>query len=279
MDTVNLFLIGVNKAGTSWLYYLLDQHPDIFMSAVKELYFFGDFDDNGPDDLDAYHAHFPFEEPYRYFGEATVMYYRSAQAAREIQAYNPDAKLLAIVRDPIQRLHSQFRYHKQLGLVDETTTLEKVLNGSNPRFVQDSHYEETLPVYTERFGSNQFKIVSLEEGRNDPEALWTELHAFLDLPPAPFPSMDDRPENPTGSAGFRRIYRAFVRPIRKHLPGVYRWMLQSNAIRHTKLSLLRLLGTAEKEPLSPDVHDRLRDEFAPTYAYLRELDFDVYDEP
>lgn len=278
MNTVNLFLIGVNKAGTSWLYYLLDQHPAIFMSEVKELYFFGDFDENGPDTLAAYHAHFPFEEPYDYFGEATVMYYRSAQAAQEIHGYNPDAKLLAIVRDPIQRLLSQYRYHKQLGILDEETTLAEALDGSDPRLVRDSHYEETLPVFSDRFGVDQFKIVSLEEGRQNPEALWTDLHDFLNLAPAPLPSMNDRPENPTGSAGFRRIYRTLIPPIRKHLPGVYRWMLQSRVIRQVKLGLLRWLGTAEKDPLAPELRNRLRDEFAPTYAYLRQLGFAAYDE-
>jgi hypothetical protein len=101
MNRVNLFLIGVNKAGTSWLYYLLDQHPEVFMADAKELYFFGDEgpEEERPASLDDYHAHFPFDDDYRYFGDATVMYYRSPATADEIQAYNPDAKLLAIVRD------------------------------------------------------------------------------------------------------------------------------------------------------------------------------------
>jgi hypothetical protein len=277
MHTVNLFLIGVNKAGTSWLYYLLDQHPGIFMSDIKELYFFGDFDENGPDTLEAYHTHFPFEEAYQYFGEATVMYYRSEQAAREIHAYNSNAKLLAIVRDPIQRLLSQYRYHKQLGILDEETTLEEALDGRDPRLLRDSHYEDTLPVFTNQFGNDRVKIISLEESRQNPKSLWNDLLDFLNLSHLPLPSMDDRPENPTGSSGFRRIYRMLIPPIRKRLPGAYRWMLKSTVIRQAKLGLLRLLGTAEKNPLSSKFRDRLCNEFAPTYTYLRQLGFSVYD--
>lgn len=280
MNRVNLVVIGVNKAGTSWLHYLLDQHPEVFMADAKELYFFGD---EGPPDeqtnsVEAYHRHFPFEASYRYFGETTPMYYRSAEAARDIEAYNPNAKILAIVRDPIQRLQSQFRYHKQLGILSEETTLDEALEKRSSQLLRDSHYEETLPVFAERFGPEQFKVVSLEEGRRDPEALWAELREFLELSPAPVPSMEDRPENPTGSARFRWVYRHTVRPIRRHMPGLYQKMLESPTVRKIKLVLLQLLGTAERVELSARQRKALRDEFIPTYAYLRDLGLDVYNE-
>jgi hypothetical protein len=54
-------------------------------------------------------------------------------------------------------------------------------------------------------------------------------------------------------------------------------MLESDLVRQTKLGLIRLLGTAEPETLSSEQEERLRDEFAPTYTYLKELGFDVYD--
>lgn len=280
MDRVNLFLIGVNKAGTSWLYSLLDQHPAVFMAEEKELYFFGETgrDEERPPDLEAYHRHFPFDDNHQYYGDATVMYYRSADVAAQIQRYNPEAKILAIVRDPIDRLQSQYRYHKQIGILEEETTLAAALDGRDPKLVNDSHYEETLPPYEEQFGPGQFMVVSLEQGRSEPEALWSELQEFLDLPPAPFPSLENRPENPTGSSAFRRVYRTLVPPIRRHLPNVYRWMLTSSIVRTGKRGLLRLLGTAEREDLSPELQSRLQAEFAPTYAYLRRLGFSAYDD-
>jgi len=175
MNRVNLFVIGVNKAGTSWLYYLLSQHPDIFMSDVKELYFFGT-EQSGPGDLDAYHGHFPFDADYRYFGEATVMYYRESLVADEIAAYNPEARLLAIVRDPVERLISQYRYHKQLGIVDEDTSLSQVLTDEHTALIRDSHYERTLSPFRERFGPDQFRVVR-RSGRN--------CCRFLTFPPRP----------------------------------------------------------------------------------------------
>jgi len=275
MSRVNLFVVGVNKAGTSWLYYLLSEHPDVFMSDVKELYFFGT-DRDGPSTLEAYHRHFPFGEDYRYFGEATVTYYQDARVAAEIHEYNPQARVLAIVRDPVDRLLSQFRYQKQLGIIDEGMSLRAVLDERPTPFLRDSHYEETLPAFADQFGPDQFRVVSLEEGRADPEALWDELLSFLELRAVPCPNPDASPENPTGSAAFRRLYRATVQPVKDYLPGLYQWMLQSALVRTAKVGLLRLLGTAEKGPLPPAVRTELREEFAPTYAYLESLGFDAY---
>jgi hypothetical protein len=115
------------------------------------------------------------------------MYYKSAATADEIQAYNPGARLLVIVRDPIQRLLSQFRYNKQLGLIDEGTTVAEALP-ERPYLIRASHYEETLPTYAERFGPEQFRVVSLEAERADPDAFWTDLLNFLDLPTSPVPA-------------------------------------------------------------------------------------------
>jgi hypothetical protein len=279
MNRVNLFLIGVNKAGTSWLYHLLRQHPEIFMSEVKELYYFGT-EEKGPVSQSDYHAYFPFEESYSYFGEATVMYYREAAVANALYQYNPDAQLLAIVRDPIERLRSQFLYQKQLGNLAENDRLGQVLDdGHMPRLLADSHYERTLPPFAEQFGSDQFTVVSLEEGKNNPSRTWRQLHNILDLADAPFPSADEGPENPTGGAAFRRVYRHLIPPIRHYLPTLYRWMLQSTVVRQTKLGLIRLLGTADKEPISDELRTRLQEEFSPTYQYLVELGFDHYRTP
>ena len=272
MSRVNLFVIGINKAGTSWLYYLLNEHPGVFMSDVKELYFFGN-DREGPAGIDSYHEYFPFNTTHQYFGEATVTYYREPQVAEEIETYNPNAKVLAIVRDPIERFRSHFQYHKQLGILDEQTSFGDVIDDPSRPYLTDSHYEQTLPIFERRFGTDQFKVVSLEEGKADPDALWNSLLSFLDLPSVPCPNPTARPENPTGSAAFRWVYRAAVQPIKDHAPGLHEWMLQSQAVRLVKLGLLRVLGKAEKEPIPPTLESQLRQEFAPTYEYLNSLGF------
>lgn len=276
MNRVNLFLVGVNKAGTSWLHYQLAAHPRIFMAEEKELYYFGA---TYPADLEAYHAHFPFEESYRYFGEATPVYYRSPETCAQIREYAPeDARVLAIVRDPIDRLRSQYYYHRQLGLIEEDRSLEGTLADGYRQIVEDSHYEEHLPAYREAFG-DRFRIVSLERAGGAPEETWSELLEFLDLGEVPPPSPESRPSNATGSASFRTLYRWTVRPVKRHAPRLYRAMLRSPATTTVKQTLLSWMGTAEKDPLGEETEAALREEFRPTYRYLRDLGFGHYEPP
>lgn len=274
MSRVNLFVIGVRKTGTSWLHSLLGKHPDIFMSDPKELYYFGEVRPLTPPSLEVYHDHFPFDADYRYYGESTPLYFLEPEIGAEIQDYNPDAKLLALVRDPIERTVSQYRYRKQLGQIPEEMSLTQALRGDYPYLIADSHYERTLPPFADRFGPEQFRIASLERLLHEPDAQWTDLLTFLDLPPTPFPEHETRPENPTGSRSFRRLYRSTVRPLKFYAPGLYKWMTQNRTMGRIKRTLLTLLGTAESESLSSDLRQQLREEFAPTYRYLTSLGLD-----
>ncbi|MCF7805761.1 MAG: sulfotransferase domain-containing protein [Candidatus Marinimicrobia bacterium] len=263
---VNLFVIGVNKAGSSWLYYLLNEHPDIFMSEVKELYYFGS---EYPENLKKYHRNFDFSTEYKFYGEATPTYYRDEGTARNIHEYCPEAKILTIVRDPIQRLHSQFYYHKQLNLVAENKKVEEAVEVEN-HLISDSHYEKTLPVFEEIFGSEQVLLVSLEEAKADEKKVWEEVQRFLGLQIIQFPGERSRSENATGNRWFRLVYRLTIRPVKVYFPGLYKWLLQSQFMRWAKNSLLRVLGTARKEPISPETRMALEKEFEPTYNFLRE---------
>lgn len=274
MNRVNLFIIGVNKCGTNWLYHLLSHHPDVFMSERKEMDFFNDYTP-APSSLEAYHAYFPFQKEYKYFGEASAHYYDGDQTPREIHRYNPEAKLLAIVRDPIDRLHSQYRYFKQLGHLDEDISVEEAIE-DRTALLRCSHYENTLPRFADQFGPDHFKIVSLEEGKEHPTALWQELLTYLDLPVYPYPTSEDAPKNPTGSPAFRWVYRNTARPLKRYAPGLFQWMLQSALVRNVKLGLIHLLGTAGSSSLPKELKIRLRKEFAPTYTYLEEQGFDIY---
>ena len=122
MPVPNLFIIGAPKCGTTSLHRYLDQHPHISMSAVKEPKFFltdgvrpqhrGPGDDRADrayvTKRDAYEALFHYPPgPGAYAGESTPYYLWHPDAASRIHAFVPEARLVAVLREPTLRAYFQ----------------------------------------------------------------------------------------------------------------------------------------------------------------------------
>lgn len=279
MCRVNLFIIGANKSGSTWLHYLLDEHPDIYMSKRKEHYYFGsnyskhliEHNSNYPDNIQKYNSYFPFEKGYKYYGESTPHYYLDPLVAEQIKEYSPDAKIIAIVRDPINRLLSWIYFNKQLGNLPEKKSIESIIKVMEPRVVNASHYEMHFPRFKEIFGDQQFQIYSLEKNMNNIHIFWQEILEFLDLERIALPDISNR--NTTGSRTFRFLYRNTIRKIAKKKPEIYKKLLKSNLMKGFKKILIKILGKAQKEELSDELYLKLLDEFKPTYDYLYKQGF------
>jgi hypothetical protein len=112
---MDFFVVGQPKAGTTALYEMLSQHPEIFMPKLKEPQFFATdmrrrFDPKGwpvlPQALGEYEALFAGAEPGQLRGEASTLYLPSRVAAGKIAAFNPAAKAIAVLREPASLLRS-----------------------------------------------------------------------------------------------------------------------------------------------------------------------------
>lgn len=118
MTRPSFFIAGNSKSGTSALYQFLKVHPEVFMCSPKEPNYFARDFLRDPNPAGSFHAHdlawyqglFQDARPGQLCGEASAVYLYSAVAAREIHAFNPDAKLIFILREPVSFLHS---YHLQ----------------------------------------------------------------------------------------------------------------------------------------------------------------------
>ena len=119
----NFLLIGAAKAGTSSLYGYLKQHPQIYMSPIKEPRFFAlegeTLNFNGPtrginqtsiNTLEAYSQLFQKVTTEKAIGEASTIYLSSPKAPERIKHYLPDVKLIAILRDPSERAFSSYMH-------------------------------------------------------------------------------------------------------------------------------------------------------------------------
>jgi hypothetical protein len=99
----NFFIIGAPKCGTTSLWVWLDEHPQIFMSPIKEPHFFNSDDRQAIRTLDEYKALFRgATEEHIAVGEASVWYLSSANAVDAILGYQPEAKFIVMVRNPIE---------------------------------------------------------------------------------------------------------------------------------------------------------------------------------
>ena len=130
MALPDFFISGAPKAGTTALHVALARHPSLYMSAVKEPKFF--LTDGppptkgGPGDVQTYREHVWRRDDYEALfdpapagtlrGESTPFYLYDRDAQRRIRALIPDAKLIAILRDPVERAHSNWTHLWSAGL-------------------------------------------------------------------------------------------------------------------------------------------------------------------
>ncbi len=187
MPVPNLFIVGSWKAGTSSLYYYLKTHPDIYMSDVKEPHYF------------VPHSRFRpriccFEKSYlglfrkgkgkKIIGEASAYYFSTKESAGLIHAFNKDAKIIIMLRNPTDTLYAF--YYECLFLGRETRDFKAAITTpSSPRQID---YIELLRAWPQRirdyqklFGPRQVKVILLEDLAKHPRQEYKSVLQFLDV--------------------------------------------------------------------------------------------------
>jgi len=107
---VNFLICGVQKGGTTAMYNYLSGHPEVFLVKRKEAHFF-DFErffQTAQIDYSIYHSLFNPTPQQRVLGESTPIYMYWHEAPKRIWQYNPDMKLIAVLRNPIDRAYSHW---------------------------------------------------------------------------------------------------------------------------------------------------------------------------
>lgn len=118
----NFFIVGGPKCGTTALSRYLNEHPQIYFSNPKEAFYFNsDFEFERPrfsSDQEYIKACFPKIDSYEFVGEGTVLYLYSAVAIDNILEFNPKAKFIVMIRNPIEMSYSLFSTWRKLGIED-----------------------------------------------------------------------------------------------------------------------------------------------------------------
>lgn len=208
----DFIIIGTQRGGTTSLYRYLTEHPEVGAAFRKEVHFFDRYFDKG---MDWYRAHFPLQGEFPIVGEASPYYLFHPEAPARIAAAVPAARFIALLRNPVDRAHSQYHHKLKRGL--ETLTFEQALEQEGARlsvsndpvglpwrhhsYTARGLYAEQLRRWLDRFPRERLLIIKSEEFFAQPEAILHQTQAFLGLPPqtpsdfkayhmAEYPAMD-----------------------------------------------------------------------------------------
>jgi hypothetical protein len=179
----NLFLVGAMKAGTNTLHRLLDGHPDIFMSKKPKEPSWLVGSNSGLSE-DWYLGLFSAAGEARYRGEASTDYTRAprlARAAEKIKAYAPDARILYIMRDPLDRALSHYWWDVQYSA--EGRSFKEAASRSR-EILDVGHYAMQIAPYLDVFGREKVHVMTLEALTTNAPVVLAALWRFLELPPA-----------------------------------------------------------------------------------------------
>lgn len=160
MRKVNFLIAGVQKGGTTALYKMLRQHPDIFLPDQKEVHF---FDNEGIDwslpNYNIYHEFFSNAENHQIMGEATPIYMFWKNSLKRIHAYNPNMKLIVSLRNPAERAYSHWKMEVSRDI--ETLAFLDAIWTEQDRLVDEASWRQFSYVKRGFYGEQLSRAISL----------------------------------------------------------------------------------------------------------------------
>ncbi len=231
----DFLVLGAQKAGTTALYAYLRRHPEITGPAWKEVSF---FDRHWARGTAWYRGNFPLRRG-ALVGEASPSYLFHPLAPQRVAAVVPQARLIAILRDPVERAHSQ--YHHAVDFGRETLPFEEALDREEERlagevermladpryfsrawwdftYVARGRYAEQLERWFEVFPREQLLVLTNEELAQLPGETYARVLEFLGAPPHrldDYPRVFDRDYAELEPATRQRLAETFAEPNRR----------------------------------------------------------------
>ena len=209
MTKPNFFIVGKPKSGTTALHHMLNQHPDVFMSPVKEPNHFARDAIEAAERRNRGFRGLPYKKREDYLklfadsqdqkvvGESSTAYMLSREAAAQIETFNPDAKILMILREPVDFLYSLHHqllrsgnenegdFRKALLLEEDRKRGRKIpRSASDPAnlfYSEQAKYCEQVQRYLDAFGRSNVKVLLYDDFRDDNLAVYREVLAFLEV--------------------------------------------------------------------------------------------------
>ena len=279
----DFFIVGAAKAGTTAFHRLLSEHPGLFLPEHKEPHFYALANTTAPllrpdgkpamimdsviHDQGAYRALFA-ERGQRVAGEASISYLYLPGTAQTLRRECPDAKIIAILRDPVERAFSSYLHLRRELL--EPLTFERALAAESERiagnvgllwrYVDAGRYARQLDPYLAAFPRERIHIVIYDDYRADPRGTLREVFRFLGVDDRFEPDTDAR-VNVGGEPRSGAVHRLLKLPHAlpgavKALPGAGRvraWIGSARSSNLTRPELPKAAREVLIETFAPDI--------------------------
>lgn len=180
MNKPNLFIVGAPKAGTTFLFHKLQNSKLFFFSRVKELNYFTHEDlaekgsyykDFRTATLKEYMRFYKNSNEEKYIVDSSVSNFAYPKAAQRIKEFNPNAKILIIIRNPILRAFSHYNMDKRMGYANQEIIkyISEPENYPNHyhQYIKNSLYHQNIINYINLFGEKNLHIMVLERLEED----------------------------------------------------------------------------------------------------------------
>ena len=254
----SFLIVGAAKSGTSSLWHYLREHPDVFVPARKEINF---FDDAGvyAQGVDWYKNLFAGAGDRKAVGEATPAYLTSPEAHTRMAALVPEARLVVILRNPVDRAYSHY-LHARYYALERSSFAEAVERERSspdgtawPYYLLHSRYRVHLEGLAEHFSRDQVLVLLLDDLERDPVETFRTLCRHLAIDESAIPKNVGEVTNRYREPRLPRVFRQILKPgIWKRIP---------QAIR-PKVARLFTKEDREPEPLDPRIRAELIAYFA-----------------
>lgn len=281
---------GATKSGTTSLFKYLERHPKVCCSNLKETRFFLDksyplkaqayLEDAG---LEKYLDYFPCDKPILL--EATPDYLFSPGTPARVQKALgvENVRWLFILRDPIQRLLSWYRFGKQVGQIEADQTLSgyihSQLNATTPpdiqayRALEQGNYKRYLQPYLELFGAERVMVIDFNTLAQDPAGTVQQVCTFLGLDYSEFIDYDFFIYNESIHVRDFKLQQVYYQWSEKLYLKVYDKSFIRKALHWLRDTIINPIYTfingdpdPVQEDLDPELRGKLREYYREYYA-------------
>lgn len=296
MKKPNLFLVGLDKAGTTALHEFLSQHPQVFMSFEKEPGYFAKDVHKESDRHYGRRKFYRFRKEKDYLelfkeakkqkivGESSTIYLFSKFAAKEIYKFNPKAKIIISLREPVSYIYSSYKMSYALGK-ENAKDFETAIKWTNERrrgkkvpplfgcpsatvYPDKVKYFDQVKRYLEIFPKKQVKIIIYEDFRKDNKKTYKEILKFLEVNTNFSPNFEtvNITQQPRFSQKINRfVFSSKVKDsTRQILPKTLRESLKSSVKK-------MVLKKSRPEKINPRLRDFLKKRFKPEVEKISKL--------